>query len=163
MTDQAGVHELLECTGGLGVGDLGVGPVHLVEVDVLDPQRLEARLDAAAKPTWARVAHQTLVAHPQAALGGDDDLSPAVLEIVPEGLSQQPLGGAPAVALSGVEQVHAELAGIADRLDSPLLVEGSPVAAQLPGTEGDRRHLEIGHPQPDPCQRLTGHRTRSSF
>ena len=53
MADLALVDELLQRAGGLREGDLGVGPVHLVDVDVVDLERLEAALDAVAKPVRA--------------------------------------------------------------------------------------------------------------
>src|SRR5262249_60848890 len=45
-----------------------VGPVHLVQVDVVGAQRLRAGLDALPQPGRAGVADQPVAVHPQPAL-----------------------------------------------------------------------------------------------
>jgi hypothetical protein len=141
VPDLSLLDELVECRGRLGEGDVGVGPVHLVDVDVIDPERTQAVLDAGAKKVGARVANQAVVGHPQAALGRDHDLVAALVQIVAQGPAEQLLGGAEPVAPGCVEEVDSQLAGLADRGDRLLLVELSPFAPELPGTEGDRRYL----------------------
>ena len=118
--------------------------MHLVDVDVVDPERAQAVLDSGAQEGWARVANQAVVGHPQAALGRDHDLVAALVEIVAQRPAEQLLGGAEPIALGGVEEVHPELARLADRGDRLALVELSPLASELPGAKGDRVDLEAG-------------------
>src|SRR5689334_3113138 len=74
MADLALVDELLERRGGLRERRVLIGPVDLVEVDVVHPQRLQALLAAAPQPGRARVAHEAaLVVDPLPALGRDHD------------------------------------------------------------------------------------------
>src|SRR5581483_6215803 len=68
-----------------------------------------------------------------------------VVEVVAQRAVQEPLGGAPSVALRRIEQVHAEIAAASDRIERGALVGGAPIAAQLPGSERDRRDLQTGH------------------
>src|SRR5271155_2254066 len=69
--------------------------------------------------------------------GAAPPLAGGLVEVAASPPPQQSLGGAEAVALGCVEEVDSELARVADRLDSLLLVEASPFAAELPGSEGD--------------------------
>ena len=71
MVDLALLPQLGERLRGLGEGGVWIGPVHLVEVDPLDAQRLQALLDAAAQELPARVARHAAIDRPQPALGGD--------------------------------------------------------------------------------------------
>lgn len=91
MADLALVYEMLKGARGLGERDLRVGPMHLVDVDVIDAEGLQALIDSTAKPIGAGVAHEPLLSHPQTALGRDHHLVPAIVEIVAEGFSQHPL------------------------------------------------------------------------
>ena len=45
MSDHARLHEFFERPGGFGQWHGGVGPVHLVQIDVLDAQCLQTVLD----------------------------------------------------------------------------------------------------------------------
>jgi hypothetical protein len=86
------------------------------------------------QPRAARVA-RPLGARGDATLGGDDHVF-----VRAQRASQQHLG--PAVGLRGVEEVHAVVEGVVDGRDGGVLVERAPVAAELPGAEGDLRHFQ---------------------
>ena len=152
VADLAFVHELLKRRGGLGKGHLRVGPVHLVDVDVVDFERAQAVLDSAAKPGGTGIADETLVGHPQAALGRDHDLLAPVVEVVAQRPAEESLRGAEAVTLSGVEKVDSELASTANRGDPLVLVELPPLTPQLPGAEGNRGDLQASHAECDGVQ-----------
>ena len=122
----------------LGEGDLRVGPVHLVDVDVVDFERSQAVLDSAAKPGATGIADEPLLGHPQATLGRDHDLVATVVKVVSQRPAEESLRGAEAVTLSRVEKVDAELASTANRGDPLVLVELAPLAPQLPGAERNR-------------------------
>jgi hypothetical protein len=121
--------------------------VHLEEVDVVDAERLETVVECLAKPSRAGIADEAVVGHPQAALGRDHHLVAVVLDVIAERLPEHSLGGAKAVATSGVEEVDPELLSLANRSDRLPLIELPPLAPELPGAEGDRRDLQIGHPE----------------
>ena len=65
--------ELLERGGRLLEWGVRVGPVDLVEIDVVGAELPEALLDSLPQPIGARVAPKISSVHPQAALGCDDD------------------------------------------------------------------------------------------
>jgi hypothetical protein len=129
VADLALGDELLERPGGLLEGRAGIGPVELIQVHVVDAQRLQARLDPPAKPGRARVAHEPRVAHPQPALGGDHEVLPAVVELGPERRAQKPLRDTEAVGLRRVEEVDPERVGVTDGPDRLVVVEPAPVAS----------------------------------
>src|SRR5919108_387414 len=83
----------------------------------------------------------------QAALGRDHDLVAARAKLRLQRAAEQPLGRAEAVCLGRVEEVHAELERMPDRVDRAALVEAAPVASELPCPEADRRHFQLGHPE----------------
>ena len=161
VTDLAFVHELLERSGGLGERHLRIGPVHLEEIDVVDPERRQTVVESAAKPGGARIAHQPVVSHPQAALGGDHDLVAVVFDVIPQRVPEHALRGTEAVAVGRVEEVDSQLACLPDRRDPLVLVELPPLPSELPGAEGDRRDLEVGHPEADSCRGACRHRAPS--
>src|ERR1700688_2879035 len=70
--------ERVQCRRRLVDRGCGVGPVNLIEIDVVRAECFEARLDAGSKPSWTRVADQAIALHAQTALRGDDDLVAAV-------------------------------------------------------------------------------------
>jgi hypothetical protein len=142
VAELALVDELLERSSGIGERDVRVGPVHLIEVDVVNAERLQALVDSTAKPSGARVANEPMLGHPQAALGSDHDLVTAVVEIVTERSAEKPLRGAEAIALSGVEEVDPELACVADRRDAVVLVDPSPIRLRAA-----RRRMRSGRPR----------------
>ncbi len=116
--------------------DLVVGAVGLVQVDVLDAQRAQAVVHAAAKPRRTGIADEPVFGHAQAALGRDHHVIAALVEILAERRAEKSLGGAEAVALRGVEQVDSELPRTAYCRDPLRLVEPPPLAAELPRPEG---------------------------
>ena len=140
VADLAFVHQLLERTRGLRERDLRVGPVHLVEVDVVDAERLEARVDVrCAKPGGAGVADEPVVGHPQAALGRDHHLVAAMVEVIAKRPPEHSLGGAEAVALRGVEEVHPSSRAwrIAAIASSSSNSPHSPPSCQVPKAIGE--------------------------
>src|SRR5256885_12619945 len=94
--------------GGEGAGrfrerNLWVGPVDLVEVDVVRAEPLQARVDAAADPVGARVTLDPAAGHgAEAALDGNHHLVPGPSL---QRLRQQALRSAEAVCLSSVKEV----------------------------------------------------------
>src|SRR5215208_5637774 len=109
VADLTLLDHLVQGPGGLLEGGVEVRPVDLVEVYVIGAQETQGFLDALPEPLGARVAEQLLPLHPQAPLGCQDYLVPAVLYLGLERLAQKLLGGAEPVSLGGVEEVDAEL------------------------------------------------------
>jgi hypothetical protein len=70
-----------------------------------------------------RVAHEAVIGHAQAALGGDDELIAVLPEVAAERPSQQTLRGAEPVGLRCVEEVDADLARPRYRGDRLALIE----------------------------------------
>src|SRR2546426_1266364 len=120
-------------------GNLRVGPVDLVDIDVVHAQRLEAGVDTASNPVRACVTLDAPAGGgPETALGGDHHL---VSGPILQRLGQQALGRAETISLRGVEKVDPPFRGAADGRDRGLLVCRAPVAAALPGAVGDSRNL----------------------
>ena len=86
---------------GLIKGRAGIGPVHLVQVDVVGAERPQAGVDALPDPAGACVTNQAAVSGPQSALGGDDD--PLTGDTTQRG-GQELLGLPEAVGLGRVEE-----------------------------------------------------------
>jgi hypothetical protein len=149
VADLAGLDELGQRLAGVGERGLVVRPMDLVEIDVVDAQGLQALVDALAQPGGGGVAQEVVALLAQAALGGDDQFVAVCAQLVAQRRGQQTLGGAPAVALGGVEEVDTKLAGAADGLVDALVLEGAPVAAQLPGAEADGSYLQAGAAESD--------------
>jgi hypothetical protein len=70
VADLAFGDELPQRARRLGGRNLRVGPVHLVQVDVVDTQRSQAGVHALAQPLRAGVADQAGISHAQGTLGG---------------------------------------------------------------------------------------------
>ena len=109
---------------------------------MVDVQVAQALVESLAQPLASRVARPggTRV---DAALGRDDQAVAIALEFLAQRPAQQRLRLAEAVRLRGVEEVDPAFAGVVDRRDGDVLVEDSPVAAQLPGTERDPRDFPV--------------------
>jgi hypothetical protein len=118
--------------------------VNLVEVDVIDAERLQAPVHPASQPFGAGVAG-ALVVVAQPALGRDHDLVAAVVEVVAQRLAEQPLREAEPICLRRIEEVDPEIARVTDRRHHLALVELPPLPSDLPRAEGDPGDLELGH------------------
>lgn len=149
VANLAFVDELVERRGGFGERNVRVGPVHLIEIDVVDSERAQAVVDALAKPLAARIAGETVVGHPQSALRRDHDRFAVRVELCAQSLREEALRGAESVALRSVEQVDAELARLADRVDRAPLAERSPFASEFPRAECDRGDRQAGRSKRD--------------
>ena len=129
------VLELLEGADGLGVGDVRVGAVVLVEVDAVGAERLQARLARLTDVLGAAVDLPCAAGADVAGLGGDDDVVVAAVQR----LGDQPLVVADlalvaGVGVGGVDQVDAGVERGVDRADRLLL--GRPAG------EGHRHRAE---------------------
>jgi len=149
VADLALSHHLVERAGGVLERRVGIGPVHLVEVDVVGAEVAQGRLDAPAQRLRARVALQAVVGQQEAALGGDHHLVAAGLQLGLQRLAEDLLRLPEAVGLRGVEEVDPELDGPAHGALRVLDLGLAPVPADLPGAEADARYLEACPTQPD--------------
>jgi hypothetical protein len=142
VADLALVDHRAERRRGLRERRGGIGPVDLVEVDDVDPEVDQALLHPAAKKRGARIAVRPAALHAQATLGGDDQILAPRAQLVGQRTAQDPLRDAEPIGLCRVEEVDAEVEGLADRPDRLLFVDVAPIAAELPRPVGDRRDLE---------------------
>ena len=110
---------------------------------MVDLHRLQGRLDARAQPLAARVP-RPVGARVDAALGRDDHRVPVAVQLAAQRVGQDLLGLAEPVGLGGVEEVHTQVEGVADRPLRLVGVVGTPLARDLPGAERDPRHLQLG-------------------
>ena len=94
-----------------------------------------------------RIADKTGIGLAQTALGGDHKLVAVPAQLVVKRLAKEPFRRTETVRLRGVKEVDAEITGPADRRDGRVLVELSPVSAELPSAECDTRHCESASPQ----------------
>jgi hypothetical protein len=102
VPDLALPHQVLEDPCRLLRRRPQVGPVDLVQIDVVGTQVTEARLRALSEPAGARVPEQRLALHAEPALGGDDHVVAA--RSLPQRVGQETLGHAEAVGLGRVEE-----------------------------------------------------------
>src|SRR5207244_2336492 len=124
VADLALPHQVLQRAGGLLGGSVLVGPVDLVQVDVVRTEVPQARFDALAQPAAARVSEKPAILRPQAALRGDDHVLPS--RPGPQSLAEEALGRPEAVALRSVEEADPELKRSADRGLGLVGVERTP-------------------------------------
>jgi len=129
-------HHVLEGAGGLLGWRVLVGPVDLVQVDVVRTEVPQARFDARPQPPVARVSEEPASLHTKAALRGHEHLLPP--RPLPQSLAEEALGRPEAVALRGVEEADPELDCPGDRGLGLVGVEATPLPAERPGPEGDR-------------------------
>ena len=148
VTDLSRGHQFIQRACRHLEGGVGIGPVDLVEVDVVAAEGLEAFLDSLPNPFRARVTVGAtgVIGWPKAAFGGDDEL---IARPPLQGAGQQSLRGAKAIALSRVEKVDALIGRVPDGGDSRVFVGRAPFTAELPGSKCDARNLEVGASKSD--------------
>src|SRR5262249_21290273 len=125
---------------------VGARPVNLVEVDRLDAEPREARVDLPADGVALEVAHDLPAAAVHARCLGEHVRSRLdALERAPHDLPgvRGPVSG------GGVDPVDAELQRAVDRRDRLVVVLSAPAelpagAADRPGPEADTRDLHAG-------------------
>ena len=135
MTDLALLDEVLERPGGLLSGCVLIGPVDLVQADVVSTQVPKARFDTLPQPRAARISEEPVSLHPEAALRGNEHVLPPNPR--PKSVTEEAFGGPEAVALRSVEERDPELERPADRCRCLVRVEPTPIPAERPGPEGD--------------------------
>jgi hypothetical protein len=120
--------------------------VHLVDVDRVEPQALEAELDFTQdRVAFEHVAYAAVAAVLQAGLGEHVRSRPQALERAADDL----FGMAEPVDRGRVEPVDAELHRPLDRGDRQLVVLRTPgippaAAADRPGAQSDARYPQAG-------------------
>ena len=126
MADLSLLDQFFQHLGRLLGRGVQIGPVDLVEVDVVGFEVVQAGLDSLAQPLPAGVADQAVAVHAQPALGSDDHVFAAgpFSQRVAQGL----FGYAEPVALCRVEEVDPQLHGVMDGV--PAVLESA--APQLP-------------------------------
>ena len=146
----AGVQRLALLDGG---GDgaerllergVGVEPVRVEDVDVVEPHPLQALVEAGEQVLARAPLAVRAGPHVVAGLGGDDQLVAPGGEVLAEDAAEVGLGGAGrrAVVVGEVDVGDAEVEGAAD--DRPLRLERGVVAEVVPQAERDRGELEPG-------------------
>ncbi len=133
------VDELVQGAEGLFDGDVGVGAVHLVEVDPVGAETAEAVVDGAGDPLRGPAPGLGVLAHLSGELGRDDGLVPPGAE----GLAEELLGRPLPVDVGRVEEGHAPVEGFADH---PVGLVGFDPHAEVVAAEPDDRDLEASDP-----------------
>ena len=136
VADLALPHQILQRARGLLGGCVLVGPVDLVQVDVVRTEVPQARFDALPQPPAARISEEPASLQPKAALGGDEHVLPA--RPSPQRLAEEAFGRPEAVALRGVEESDSELDRPGDRGLGLVGVELTPLPTERPCPEGNR-------------------------
>ncbi len=132
--------------------------VGLVEIDVVGAEALERSIDRVKDVFPREVFLQRAVAHPHDAdFRGDDDALPGARQHDAE----ERLAAAEAVGVGGVEEVHAEVAGAADR-GQRLVVVGPPPSERRPGSlsraaDGPRAETDFTDPDAGVAERTELH------
>ena len=143
--------ELCEGAGRFLEGRGRIRPVHLVQVDVVGAERLQAFVGALTDPGGTGVALDAATGgRPQPTLGGEEHLvaAPSL-----DGPRQQALGRPEPIALGGVEERHTLVGGSPDGGDGLSLVGSPPVTAQLPRPEGQSGDDPIAASKSGPLHR----------
>src|SRR5262245_30201104 len=129
-------HEVLERTQRFLDRRLRVGGVELVEVDVVEPQPLQAGIHRVEDVLARQTAPQRALAHATHALRGHDDL--AARQVTDRG-AERPLRPALHVHVRGVEQVDPELERAVN--DRRSVAGGDAPSQSRPRAEREHRHL----------------------
>src|ERR1700722_17446617 len=119
-----------------------VGPMHLVQVDVVHAQHGQAGVDSSAQPFRTCVANKDGISLAQPTFGCDHDFVAVADALDAERLAEDMLRRPETVGLRRVEEVGTQIAGTTDRGDGGVLVEMTPVPTELPGAEGDAGNVE---------------------
>ncbi len=125
------------------------GPVHLVEVDLVDPERLEVAVDGRADVVAARLApdaERRLGGPGDTALGRDDH----VVAPFREHLADDALGAVLSVDVGGVDPVDPRVERRVAGGDRVIVLGPAPPSAEHPGAKADHRQLEVGAAQSAP-------------
>ena len=144
MTDQPLTLELGERADRLGVGDLRVGGMELVELDCLDSEPLDRKFALLAQVD--RVAVGVPFVRPaagKATLRGDHQ----PLRVRRKRLADQVLVGLRAIRVRGIDEVDVELDGLAQHGHRVLVVGvGAPdaLAGETHGAVAQAIDLEVG-------------------
>ena len=147
--DLPGVAQVEQRPDRLLGGHPGHGPVHLVQVDPVQPQRLEAAVAGHPQVVPGGLPPDPergigLPGHP--ALGGHDHLVAPLARDPPH----DPLGAPLAVDVGRVDPVDPGVDGRVAGRERRLVVGASPPAAEHPRAQPDDRQLEIRPAQPPP-------------
>jgi hypothetical protein len=124
VADLADARQVGKGAEGFLEAGVPVWAVDLVQVDVVGAEATEAVVEGLGEVAPGRTARQRVVVQRVAGLGGEDD----VVAALAEGLAEEGLGLAKAVAVGGVEEADAGVEGLADELVGAGLVDVAPCA-----------------------------------
>ena len=151
MADLALADQVIQRPQGLLQGRAGIPAVHLVQVDVVGLQPLEARLDPPHDVHPGGAAPVEVLAHRHADLGGQDDLLPHAFQRV----AQQGLALPARIDVRRVDEIDSPVEGQAHHLRGGLLVQ----AAETIPAELHRPESHLAHDQTCPSQCPVSHST----
>ena len=129
VADLAGLHHIVERFEGFFDRGFVVPAMDLVEVDVVGLQAAEALVEFVEDGFAREAAAVGFVAHHAVDLGGDDDGFAAGVGL--EEAAENDFAVAAGVDIGGIEEVDAEVEGLAEEGLALLFVEGPGVAAGL--------------------------------
>ena len=136
VADLALVDEVGERAEGLVDVDVGIGSVHLVEVDPVGAEAAERVLDRLDDPTARAAAVVGVLAHRHEELGGEHDVVAAALERLADDL----FGLAGRVDVGGVDEVDPGVQRAVDDADRVVVV------GVAPGAEHHRAEAQLARP-----------------
>src|SRR5207253_2380110 len=116
--DLAGAYQLRQRGKRLLDVGVGVGPVNLVQVDVVGLQAAQRVLDLGYDPAPRGASPVWVVAHREAHLGGEDNVIAAALE----GLADDLFRFAAGVGVGGVDEVDSSVQRAVDDADRIVVV-----------------------------------------
>ncbi len=127
------------CLGGFLDGHQRVGPMDLIDVDIVGAQAAQRFIDLPQNPLAGCVSIDLAVAPLKTHLGGDDDLRAQARGS--DRFADDLLGCAEAVRRGRIDQIDALIQSGADRGDRFMLVGSAPhPAAHRPGSERHARY-----------------------